>query len=475
MITLAADVGGTFTDLILTIGAGSGRPAATHVDKVSTGARGSTAGIEAGIAKITQAAGLSVGDVDLFVHGFTVGINALLTRAGARAALIVPQGQGDVLEIGNQIRPRTYALFQDKPAPVIPKTQVIEIAEGIDAFGTVTRALTQAAIMGCLDDIDRLKPDAVAISLSFSFLNPCHEQALAEGIKSRFPDLPIFLSHETDPRPEEWRRASTTATVAYIGPIVSRYVTGLEAALQRMGFRGRFLLMRSDGGVATFEAAQRNPGHLLTSGLSGGVIAAEALLQRAGLKAAVALDVGGTSADLAAVKAGRTGIRRERVMDGQPIRLPTIDVETVSNGGGSIAWVDAGGALRVGTASAGAVPGPACYGMGGTRPTVTDAAVVLGWLAPKDYLGGEMTLDEGLARQALSEHVAAPLKIAVEAAAFGVIRVANASLVQAVRKLAVERGLDLRRHYLIPAGGAGPLYGAMIARDLKKAGLLVPR
>ena len=475
MITLAADVGGTFTDLILTIGAGSGRPSSTHIDKVSTGARGSTAGIEAGIAKITQAAGLSVGDVDLFVHGFTVGINALLTRAGARAALIVPQGQGDVLDIGNQIRPRTYALFQDKPAPVIPKAQVIEIAEGIDAFGTVTRGLTQAAITACLNDIDRLKPESVAISLSFSFLNPCHEQALAEGIRSRFPALPIFLSHETDPRPEEWRRASTTATVAYIGPIVSRYVTGLETALQRMGFRGRFLLMRSDGGVATFEAALRNPGHLLTSGLSGGVIAAEALLHRAGLKAAVALDVGGTSADLAAVKAGRTGIRRERMMDGQPIRLPTIDVETVSNGGGSIAWVDAGGALRVGPASAGAVPGPACYGMGGTRPTVTDAAVVLGWLTPKDYLGGEMTLDEGLARIALSEQVAAPLNITVEAAAFGVIRVANAALVQAVRKLAVERGLDLRRHHLIPAGGAGPLYGAMIARDLKMAGLLVPR
>jgi N-methylhydantoinase A len=475
MITLAADVGGTFTDLILTIGAGSGRPASTHVDKVSTGARGSTAGIEAGIAKITQAAGLSVSDVDLFVHGFTVGINALLTRAGARAVLIVPQGQGDVLEIGNQIRPRTYALFQDKPSPVIPRAQVIEIDEGIDAFGTVTRSLAPAAITATLDDIARLKPEAVAISLSFSFLNPIHEQALAGHIRSRFPDLPIFLSHETDPRPEEWRRASTTATVAYIGPIVSTYVRGLEAALQRMGFRGRFLLMRSDGGVATFEAALRNPGHLLTSGLSGGVIAAEALLQRAGLKAAVALDVGGTSADLAAVKAGRTGIRRERVMDGQPIRLPTIDVETVSNGGGSIAWVDVGGALRVGPASAGAVPGPACYGMGGTRPTVTDAAVVLGWLAPKDYLGGEMTLDEGLARQALSDHVAAPLNISVEAAAFGVIRVANAALVQTVRKLAVERGLDLRRHYLIPAGGAGPLYGAMIARDLGMAGLLVPR
>jgi N-methylhydantoinase A len=475
MITLAADVGGTFTDIILTIGATSARPAATYVDKISTGARGGTAGIEAGIIRITATAGLAVRDVDLFVHGFTVGINSLLTRAGARAVLIVPQGQGDVLEIGNQIRPRTYALFQDKPAPVIPKAHVIEIDEGIDAFGTVTRGLTQAAITGCLDEIARRKPEAVAVSLSFSFLNPTHEQALAEGIRSRFPDLPIFLSHAIDPRPEEWRRASTTATVAYIGPIVATYVKGLEAALQRMGFRGRFLLMRSDGGVATYEAALRNPGHLLTSGLSGGVIAAEALLQRAGLKAAIALDVGGTSADLAAVKAGRTGIRRERVMDGQPIRLPTIDVETVSNGGGSIAWVDGGGALRVGPASAGAVPGPACYGMGGTHPTVTDAAVVLGWLAPEDYLGGDMTLDDGLARWALSEQVADPLNMTIEAAAFGVIRVANAALVQTVRKLAVERGLDLRRHYLIPAGGAGPLYGAMIARDLGMAGLLVPR
>jgi N-methylhydantoinase A len=475
MITLAADVGGTFTDVILTIGASSARPASTHVDKVPTGARGSTAGIEAAIAKITAAAGLSVGDVDLFVHGFTVGINALLTRAGAHAVLIVPKGQGDVLEIGNQIRPRTYALFQDKPAPVIPRANVIEIDEGIDAFGTVTRGLTQAEVTDCLDEIARQKPEAVAVSLSFSFLNPSHEQALAQGIRSRFPDLPIFLSHEIDPRPEEWRRASTTATVAYIGPIVASYVKGLEAALQRMGFQGRFLLMRSDGGVATYEAAQRNPGHLLTSGLSGGVIAAEALLQRAGLKAAIALDVGGTSADLAAVKAGRTGIRRERVMDGQPIRLPTIDVETVSNGGGSIAWVDGGGALRVGPASAGAVPGPACYGMGGTHPTVTDAAVVLGWLAPEDYLGGDMTLDDGLARWALSEQVADPLNMTIEAAAFGVIRVANAALVQTVRKLAVERGLDLRRHYLIPAGGAGPLYGAMIARDLGMAGLLVPR
>ena len=193
MITLAADVGGTFTDVILTIGESSVRPASTYIDKVPTGARGSTVGIESALAKITAAAGLSLADVDLFVHGFTVGINALLTRAGARAVLIVPRGQGDVLEIGNQIRPRTYALFQDKPVPVIPKAQVIEIDEGIDAFGAVTLGLTQAAISACLDEVEQLKPEAVAISLSFSFLNPSHEQELAAHIRSRFPDLPTHV------------------------------------------------------------------------------------------------------------------------------------------------------------------------------------------------------------------------------------------------------------------------------------------
>lgn len=475
MITLAADVGGTFTDLILVISGSESRPAATYIDKVSTGARGSTAGIEAGIAKITATAGISLAEVDLFVHGFTVGINALLTRAGARAVLIVPQGQGDVLEIGNQIRPRTYALFQDKPRPVVARDHVIEIDERIDAFGQIARALSKAGIARCLDALSRLSPEAVAVSLSFSFLNPTHELALSSAIRKRFPGLPVFLSHQTDPRPEEWRRASTTATVAYVGPILTRYVTGLQTALRDMGFGGRFLLMRSDGGVATVEAATRNPGHMLTSGLAGGVIAAEALLRRSGHKAAVALDVGGTSADLAAIQAGRTGVRRERVMDGQPIRLPTIDVETISNGGGSVAWVDAGQALRVGPDSAGSVPGPACYALGGTRPNVTDAAVVLGWLQPEDYLGGEMTIDASLAHKAVSDAVALPLGISVDEAALGVIRIANAALVQAVRKLAVERGLDLRRHLLIPAGGAGPLYGAMIARDLGMAGILVPR
>jgi N-methylhydantoinase A len=475
MITLAADVGGTFTDLILTINRSPARDAKTLVDKVPTGARGSVTGIAEGIRNITAKAGVSLADVDLFVHGFTVGINALLMRTGAKAALIVPQGQGDVLEIGNQIRPRTYALFQEKPRPVIARNHVIELAERVDALGRIAEPLSEASINVCLAHLTRLEPQAVAVSLSFSFLNPEHEIKLATAIRQRFPDLPIFLSHQIDPKAEEWRRASTTAMVAYVGPIVTGYVAALETTLAEMGFAGRLLLMRSDGGVATAEASRQNPGHLLTSGLAGGVIAAEALLRRARLRAAIALDVGGTSADLAAVQAGRTAVRQARVMDGQPIRLPTIDVETISNGGGSVAWVDGGGALRVGPDSAGSLPGPACYGLGGQRPTVTDAAVVLGWLAPEDYLGGEMRLDADLASKALQQDVAQPLGISVEEAAFGVIRVANAALVQSVRKLAVERGLDLRRHHLIPAGGAGPLYGAMIARDLGMAGLLVPR
>ena len=262
---------------------------------------------------------------------------------------------------------------------------------------------------------------------------------------------------------------------AYVGPVVTRYVDELEATLREIGFAGALQFMRSDGGVATPRATRENPAHMLTSGLAGGVTAAVKLCRDLRLDAAVTLDVGGTSADLAAITGGQSRSRMSRVIDGQPVRLPTIDVETISNGGGSIAWVDPGGALKVGPLSAGAVPGPACYGQGGTQPTVTDAAVVLGWLAPEDYLGGEVTILPELARKAVQDLVAAPLGIALEDAAFGIIRVANAMLVQSIRALAVERGLDVRNYHLIAFGGAGPIYGSMIARELGMPGVIVPR
>ncbi len=471
MITLAADVGGTFTDLVLVDQAG-GR---VYVDKVPSGARGRAAAIAPGIERICRTAGIAPSDAGLFVHGFTVPTNAFLMRRGAKVALVTTHGAADVLEIGNQLRPRTYALIQTKPKPVVDRRNVVEVAERVDAFGQVVDALTDREVTRVVNQLRLMEPESVAISLHFSFLAPQHEQRLASAIRAALPDVPVYASHIVNPQLEEWPRASTVAMAAYVGPVVSRYIDELEVTLAEIGFRGTLRLMRSDGGVATPRAARENPGHMLTSGLAGGVIAAVDLCKRLAITNAVTIDVGGTSADFSAIVGGEARTRMSRILDGQPVRLPTIDVETMSNGGGSIAWVDAGGGLRVGPNSAGAVPGPACYSTGGTEPTVTDAAVVLGWLAPEDYLAGEVRLVPEKANEAIARVIAKPLGMALEEAAHGIIRVANAQLVQSIRTLCAERGLDPRAMTLIPFGGAGPLYAGMIARDLGLKGIVVPR
>jgi N-methylhydantoinase A len=471
MITLAADVGGTFTDLVL-VGTAGGR---ALIDKVPSGARGRAAAIAPGIERICRMAAIAPKDVGLFVHGFTVPTNAFLMRSGARVALVTTKGAADVLEIGNQLRPRTYALIQSKPKPVVERGNVVEVAERVDAFGAVVEPLGDRELRRAVSQVVKLEPEAIAISLHFSFLAPGHEQRLASALRAVLPDVPVYASHIVNPQLEEWPRASTTAMAAYVGPVVARYLDELESTLAGIGFTGTLRLMRSDGGVATPRAARENPGHMLTSGLAGGVIAAVDLCRRLSIPDAVTIDVGGTSADFSAIVGGEARTRMSRTLDGQPVRLPTIDVETMSNGGGSIAWVDAGGALRVGPLSAGAVPGPACYGAGGTEPTVTDAAVVLGWLAPEDYLGGEVRLEPEKAAEAIERVVARPLGMLLHEAAFGVIRVANAQLVQSIRTLCVERGLDPRAMTLIPFGGAGPLYAGSIARDLGMKGIVVPQ
>jgi N-methylhydantoinase A len=471
VLAVAADVGGTFTDLILV----DSERNHVLVDKVSSGARGTAGSIVDGLERITSRAGARIADIDLFVHGFTVATNAFLMRSGARVALVTTKGFADVLHIGNQVRPQTYALLQNKPAPLVDRGIVVEVEERIDAHGGVVHPLDDRAIADAVIRIRALGAEAVAISLIFSFLNDSHEAKLAEALRAALPACPVYASHEVNPQQEEWPRASTTAMTAYLGPIVGRYLDDLETRLTERTFRGSLRLMRSDGGVATPRAARQSPGHMLTSGLAGGVMAATRLCADLALDQAITLDVGGTSADHAIIIAGQPGRRTAAVIDGQPIRLPAIDVETLSNGGGSIAWVDIGGALRLGPLSAGAVPGPACTGRGGAEPTVTDAALVLGWLGPEDYLGGEILLDAGLARAAIGQHVAAPLGIPIEAAAQGIIRVANAQLAQAIRAITSSRGLDLREFHLIAFGGAGPLYSSMLARELGMRGVVVPQ
>jgi len=468
---LAADVGGTFTDLVLIDGA-TGR---TLIEKLPSGRRGSADAIATGIARITGEAGLSPGDVDLFVHGFTVATNAFLTRTGARTVLLVTEGFRDILEIGTQQRPKLYPLRQQKPEPIVPRARVVEVRERLDAFGAVVEPLQEAEIARVVAAVAALKPEAVAICLNFSFLDDRHERRLADALAEAMPALPLYLSSVVNPQIEEYPRANTTALAAYVGSVVSRYLGEVEAKMAEVGARCPLRLMRSDGGVATPRAARANPAHMMLSGPAAGVIAGRELGKRLGRADLVTFDMGGTSADFSAIAAGEPRGVRERAIGGQPLRLPSLDIETISAGGGSIAWIDRGGALKVGPDSAGAVPGPACYGQGGSAPTITDAAVVLGLIDPARYLGGRVRLDAALAAGAIRDGVARPLAMSVEEAASGILAIANVQMTQAIRTISVERGLDVRRFSLLAFGGAGPLFAPYLAAGLAMAEVLVPR
>lgn len=472
---LAADVGGTFTDLVLVDvdpATGAGR---VHLDKVSSEATGSAAGIAEGIKRIAAQAGLQPADIDLFVHGFTVGTNAFLTRNGARAAFVVTAGFRDILVIGDQRRPNLYSLTDAKPPAVVPRSRTVEASERVDAFGNVVTALTKAEAERVADAVAKLQPQSVAICLVFAHLNPSHERMIEGAIRSKLPDVPIYLSSRVNPEIEEYPRANTTAVAAYVGPVIDRYIGMVEQRLTEIGVSAPMRLMRSDGGAATPRAARDNPAHMLLSGPAGGVIAGAALARDLGVANMVTFDMGGTSADFSVIIDGSPTMVPGRELDGQPLRLPTLDIETISAGGGSIAWVDVGGALKVGPQSAGAVPGPACYARGGTNATNTDACVALGILDPKAFLGGDLPLNAQQACDAVERCVAKPLGLRLEEAASGIIAVANANMIQAIRALSVERGHDIRGFSLLAFGGAGPVYAAYMARELGMAEVIAPR
>ena len=468
---LSADVGGTFTDLVL-VDTGNGQ---VHLDKIPSSGHGSADAISSGIRRITEAAGTEPNAIDLFVHGFTISTNAFLTRKGARVVLVVTNGFCDVLEVADQMRPHLYALTQSKPAAVVPRDQVVEVTERLDAFGDVVVSLDSSECERVARSVAELEPQAVAVCLTFSYLNGEHELAVATAIKKQLPDIAVYCSVDVNPQIEEYPRTNTTAIAAYVGPVVSDYLSTLESALDKIDLRAPLRVMRSDGGVATPNSARLNPAHTLLSGPAGGVIAGVELARTLELDNLITFDMGGTSADFSLISDGEPRRVTGRDIDAQPLRLPSLDIETISSGGGSIAKVDLGGGLRVGPDSAGAIPGPACYGTGGIQATVTDAAVVLGILAAEDFLAGDMAIDADLAHEAISREVATPLNLSVEDAAHGVITVANTQMIQAIRTLSVERGFDVRRFALLAFGGAGPLYASFLARELGMAEIVVPR
>lgn len=455
---LGIDVGGTFTDLVLLDGAGRVR-----IHKLLTSARDPSQAILQGIADLDAGPGTSI------IHGATVATNALLERRGARTALVATAGLSDVLEIGRQTRPDLYALHPTRPAPLVPEALRFEAQERVDCRGAIVVPLDPAAVDALVRRILAAEVESVAVCLLFSFLNPGHEEQIRERIAHLGGEgAPhVSLSSEVLPEYREYERMSTTVINAYVAPLMSRYLANLE---RELGGR-RLRIMQSNGGAISAEAARRVAARTALSGPAGGVVGAFEAARRAGLDQAITFDMGGTSTDVSLCP-GRIQESTEGSVAGLPLRLPIIDIHTVGAGGGSIARLDAGGALRVGPHSAGADPGPVCYGRG-TDITVTDANLILGRLDAGHFLGGRMTLDVPRA-QARMQDLARRLSLPLEAAAWGIVRVANSNMERAIRTISVERGHDPRRFSLVAFGGAGPLHACELAAALHIPRVLIP-
>ncbi len=464
-VVVGVDVGGTFTDAALVAG---GRLVTA---KVPTTPDDQSEGVIRAVREAARTAGVPPASVTRFAHGMTVGTNALLEGTGARIALIATEGFGDVLELRRQDRAHLYRLDAHHPPPLVTHDRVVEVRERCGPDGVVT-PLTDAEIGRVVARVRALDVHAVAVCLLFSFSHPDHERRITEALRHGVPGVHVSASHEVLPAIREYERASTTAVDAYLNPV-------LRAYLERLGGRARAeglpapQVMQSSGGLIDVGGAAEHASRTVLSGPAGGVIGAARLAAREGADLAITFDMGGTSCDVALVRDGRPGRADGTVIAGRPLHLPMLDVGTVSAGGGSIAWADSGGALRVGPHSAGARPGPAAYGHGGTEATVTDANVVLGRLAGTGRLGGAIDLDPAAALRAVAA-LADRLGMAVADCARGIIRVANQEMARAVRVVSVERGVDPRGATLIAFGGAGPLHACEVAEEVGAVRVLAP-
>jgi len=463
---LGVDVGGTFTDAVLFDGE------RVHTAKMPTTPEDQSVAVLAAVEEVLADAGAEAGQVESFAHGMTVGTNALIEERGARTALVATAGFGDVLEIGRQDRPSLYRLCEPKPRPLADAAMRFEAAERVGPEGVVETlgAEEPKRLETLLRECDA---ESVAVCLLFSYVDPGHERRLAEHLRQALPDLHVSVSHEVLPRFREYERCSTTVIDAYLSPLLGRYLGRLAAATGAAGLPP-VRVMRSSGGLAGAEEAARSGAWSVLSGPAGGAVGASLLAGVSGDGNALGLDMGGTSCDVCVVEEGDVRRTDSRQIAGHTIQLPMVDVHTVGAGGGSIGWRDPGGALRVGPRSAGAVPGPACYGRGGAEPTVTDANLLLGRLAPESELAGGVSLDVEAAREAIGE-LGETLGLDLVQTAEGIVRVANQEMVRALRVVTVARGVDPRRFALLPFGGAGPMHAAEIAEELEIERILCPR
>ena len=463
---LGVDVGGTFTDAVLFDGE------RLHTAKLPTTPEDQSQAVIAAIEAVIELARADAAEIETFAHGMTVGTNALLEERGARTALISTRGFADVLEIGRQDRPQLYRLCAPKPKPLIAAELRFEADERVGPEGVI-EPLGEEEPRRLAELIRSSEAEAVAICLLFSYLDPSHEERIAERLRRELPGVHVSASHEVLPRFREYERCSTTAIDAYLSPLLGRYLGRLGEAATSAGIPAP-LVMQSSGGVAGAEEAARAGAWSVLSGPAGGAVGAGLLAELSGDGNALGFDMGGTSCDVCVVEDGVVKRTDSRTIAGRVIQLPMVDVHTVGAGGGSIGWRDEGGAMRVGPRSAGAEPGPACYARGGNEPTVTDASLLLGRLAPDSRLAGGVRLDAAAAADAIGT-LAGSLGLSEIETAEGIVRIANQEMVRALRVVTVERGIDPRRFALLPFGGAGPMHAAAIAAELEIDRILCPR
>lgn len=455
---LAVDVGGTFTDFA------HWEEGNLSTSKRATSEPQSDAVIE-GAQELLDSA------VSTLLHGTTVATNALLQRAGARVSLVTNRGVEDVIEIGRQDRPSLYDASADRPHSIVPRERRFGVTGRMDHRG---RELTELNLIEPdREGVRASQPETLAISLLNSYANPAHEVAVAEWLSETMADIPMSLSSSVTAEFREYERAATTALNAYLVPVVSGYLSDLENRLASARLAHRMLVMRSSGGLLSVERAAQLPAAIVLSGPAGGAVAAAAMADVKGLDRVISLDMGGTSTDVSRIEAGRPTVGYQREVAGLPCRLPSIAIHTVGAGGGSIAWQDAGGALRVGPKSAGATPGPAVYGRGGTDPTVTDAHVVLGNIGPRAVMGGRLPIDSDLGAEAFA-HLRSRLDMELYDVARGVIEIADSRMEKAIRAVSIEEGADPRPAFLVPFGGAGGLHAVGLAQRLDMRGVLIP-
>jgi N-methylhydantoinase A len=467
---IGVDSGGTFTDVCL-FDEASGRIA---VWKVSSTPANPSQAVASGVREALVQIGAHARDVSYFGHGTTVATNALIQHRGARTGLITSDGFRDLLEIGRQKRPHLYDLQADKPPVLVPRALRREVPERLRHDGCIEIPLDEAAVREAVRALRAAGVKGVAICFLYSFLETAHEAAAQRIVAEEFPEAFVCASHQVAPEFREYERLSTTVVNAYLGPIMEFYIRGVADRLAGLGVTATPHLTQSNGGVIGFDTAARLPVRTVLSGPSTGVVGAQVVARLAGIEDVITLDMGGTSTDVALMQGGDARLAREAVVHGYPIKAPMLDIHTVGAGGGSIAFVDSGGLLKVGPRSAGADPGPACYDRGSGEPTVTDANVVLQTLNPLELLGGRMPVRQDIARAAI-DHLAAALDMDALATAQGIISVVTANIARAIRVISVQCGHDPRDYTLVAFGGAGPLHAARLASELDISRVLVPR